>query len=146
MDEEGVHNSFHELIEEQTQNGELSEALELQQLQRDLDEERRGTVTLCVHARTPPSVVVNLHTVAISPNCISSNVCLFPCPPDSVAFLSSPGRERWRERQGQREDISEDDEDQVDPLIAERWSSATLRILSSMPSRTIGGSCRRLLK
>ncbi|CAB1344382.1 unnamed protein product [Coregonus sp. 'balchen'] len=29
---------------------------------------------------------------------------------------------------------------QLDPLIEERWSSATLRVLSSMPSRTIGRS------
>lgn len=30
--------------------------------------------------------------------------------------------------------------DETDPLIASKWSSATLRILSSMPSRTIGES------
>ncbi|XP_061130870.1 transmembrane channel-like protein 6b isoform X2 [Syngnathus typhle] len=30
------------------------------------------------------------------------------------------------------------DDDQLDPATSERWSSATLKILSSMPSRTIG--------
>uniref|UniRef100_A0A671TLM9 Transmembrane channel-like protein n=1 Tax=Sparus aurata TaxID=8175 RepID=A0A671TLM9_SPAAU len=68
VDEEGVHDSFNQLIAEQSQNGGPSEAFELQQLQRDLDEEGR------------------------------------------------------------------------DSLIAERWSSATLKVLSSMPSRTIGRS------
>uniref|UniRef100_A0A4W6CH48 Transmembrane channel-like protein n=1 Tax=Lates calcarifer TaxID=8187 RepID=A0A4W6CH48_LATCA len=63
---EGVHDSFNQLIAEQSQNGGLSDAYELQQLQRQLDEEGQGT------------------------------------------------------------------------MCAERWSSATLKILSSMPSRTIG--------
>lgn len=49
MDEEGVHDSFNQLIAEQSQNGGLSDAFELQQLQRDLDEEGRGT--LCFRAR-----------------------------------------------------------------------------------------------
>uniref|UniRef100_A0A3Q3EXG6 Transmembrane channel like 6 n=1 Tax=Labrus bergylta TaxID=56723 RepID=A0A3Q3EXG6_9LABR len=82
IDEEGVHDSFTQLIAEQSQNGGQPDAIELQQLQRELDEEGR----------------------------------------DDVAYLSSPGPE------------------QVDPLIGERWSSATLRVLSSMPSRTIGRS------
>uniref|UniRef100_A0A671TLJ1 Transmembrane channel-like protein n=1 Tax=Sparus aurata TaxID=8175 RepID=A0A671TLJ1_SPAAU len=43
VDEEGVHDSFNQLIAEQSQNGGPSEAFELQQLQRDLDEEGRGT-------------------------------------------------------------------------------------------------------
>lgn len=42
-DEEGVHDSFNQLIAEQSQNGELSDAFELQQVQRELDEEGRGT-------------------------------------------------------------------------------------------------------
>ncbi|XP_073328619.1 transmembrane channel-like protein 6b isoform X2 [Pagrus major] len=95
VDEEGVHDSFNQLIAEQSQNGGLSEAFELQQLQRDLDEEGR----------------------------------------DGIAYLSSPG---GRQRQSDTE--WEDDERQTDSLIAERWSSATLRVLSSMPSRTIGRS------
>ncbi|XP_068585096.1 transmembrane channel-like protein 6b [Cebidichthys violaceus] len=51
---------------------------------------------------------------------------------DDVGYLSSPGRES----RGRREA----DERQGDPLLGERWSSATMRILSSMPSRTIGRS------
>lgn len=46
MDEEGVHASFNQLIAEQSQNGGLSDALELQQVQRELDEEGRGTQCL----------------------------------------------------------------------------------------------------
>lgn len=46
MDEEGVHDSFNQLIAEQSQNGGLSDAYELQQLQRQLDEEGQGT--MCV--------------------------------------------------------------------------------------------------
>ena len=57
---------------------------------------------------------------------------------DDIAYLSSPGG-----RQGQRDMEWEDDERQTDSLIAERWSSATLKVLSSMPSRTIGESCWR---
>lgn len=41
-DEDGVHDSFNQLIAEQSHNGE-SEAFELQQLQRELDE-GQGTV------------------------------------------------------------------------------------------------------
>lgn len=43
-DEEGVHDSFSQLIAEQSDNGGTSDAIELQQLQRELDEEGRGTV------------------------------------------------------------------------------------------------------
>uniref|UniRef100_UPI0037E7A3C4 transmembrane channel-like protein 6b n=1 Tax=Semicossyphus pulcher TaxID=241346 RepID=UPI0037E7A3C4 len=100
VDEEGVHDSFSQLIAEQSQNGGLSDAYELQRLQRELDEEGR----------------------------------------DDVAYLSSPGQE-FRGRIWGRRDVEwEDDERQVDPLIGERWSSATLKVLSSMPSRTIGRS------
>lgn len=42
LDEEGVHNSFSQLIAEQSQNEELSDAFELQELQRALDEEVGG--------------------------------------------------------------------------------------------------------
>ncbi|KAM7008992.1 transmembrane channel-like protein 6b [Tautogolabrus adspersus] len=100
IDEDGVHDSFNQLIAEQSQNGGLPDAFELQQLQRDLDEEGR----------------------------------------DDVPYLSSPGPE-FRGRIRERRDVEwEEDEGQVDPLIGERWSSATLRVLSSMPSRTIGRS------
>ena len=45
MDEEGVHDSFNQLIAEQSQNEGPSEAYELQRRrQRELDEEGRGTV------------------------------------------------------------------------------------------------------
>lgn len=44
LDEETVHDSFNRLIAEQTQHGGgESEAYELQQLQRDLDDESRGS-------------------------------------------------------------------------------------------------------
>ncbi|XP_067439931.1 transmembrane channel-like protein 6b [Thunnus thynnus] len=97
-DEEGVHDSFNQLIAEQSQNGGQSDAYELQQLQRELDEEGR----------------------------------------DNVAYLSSPGQEFRGSRQQGREVDWMDDERQIDPLVGERWSSATMKILSSMPSRTIG--------
>ncbi|TDH15836.1 hypothetical protein EPR50_G00013760 [Perca flavescens] len=100
VDEEGVHDSFSQLIAEQSQNEGLSDAFELQQLQRQLDEEDR----------------------------------------DNVAFLSSPGHD-FRERRPMRRDVEwQDNEGQADPLIGERWSSATMKVLSSMPSRTIGRS------
>ncbi|XP_065809228.1 transmembrane channel-like protein 6b [Labrus bergylta] len=100
IDEEGVHDSFTQLIAEQSQNGGQPDAIELQQLQRELDEEGR----------------------------------------DDVAYLSSPGPEFRGRIRGRRDVEWEEDERQVDPLIGERWSSATLRVLSSMPSRTIGRS------
>ncbi|XP_040001994.1 transmembrane channel-like protein 6b [Xiphias gladius] len=100
LDEEGVHDSFNQLIAEQCQNGGLSDAYELQELQRELDEEGR----------------------------------------DNVAHLSSPGHDFRERRQGQREEECEDDERHTDPLTVERWSSATMKVLSSMPSRTIGRS------
>ncbi|XP_035856715.1 transmembrane channel-like protein 6b [Sander lucioperca] len=100
VDEEGVHDSFSQLIAEQSQNGGLSDAIELQQLQRQLDEEDR----------------------------------------DNVACLSSPEHD-FRERRQMRRDVEwQDNEEQADPLIGERWSSATMKVLSSMPSRTIGRS------
>lgn len=62
---------------------------------------------------------------------------------DDVAYLSSPGHELRERRHGQRDVEQENNERQRDPLIGERWSMATLKVLSSMPSRTIGESCRR---
>ncbi|XP_044047320.1 transmembrane channel-like protein 6b [Siniperca chuatsi] len=99
-DEEGVHDSFSKLIAEQSHTEGLSDAFELQQLQRELDEEGG----------------------------------------DHVAYLSSPGDGFRGSRQGLRDVEWEDDERQTDPLVGERWSSATLKVLSSMPSRTIGRS------
>ena len=46
MDEEGVHDSFSQLIAEQSQDGGSSQGTELQQLQRELDEEEQG---LCLY-------------------------------------------------------------------------------------------------
>ncbi|KAM4750743.1 transmembrane channel-like protein 6b isoform 1-T2 [Anableps anableps] len=94
-DEERVHDSFSQLIAEQSQNDELSDAMELQYLQRDLEEEGR----------------------------------------DNVACLSAP---EYRGRSGDIEE--EDDERQMDSLIKDHLSSATMKVLSSMPSRTIGHS------
>lgn len=42
MDEDAVHDSFSQLIAEHSRNGAPSEALELQQLQRELTEESQG--------------------------------------------------------------------------------------------------------
>lgn len=42
VDEDAVHHSFNQLIAEHSQNGAPSEALELQQLQRELSEESQG--------------------------------------------------------------------------------------------------------
>uniref|UniRef100_A0A3P8WDA1 Transmembrane channel-like protein 6 n=1 Tax=Cynoglossus semilaevis TaxID=244447 RepID=A0A3P8WDA1_CYNSE len=78
VDEEGVHDSFNLLIQEQDQNNGLSQAFELQPLQRELGDEDQA--------------------------------------------------DEWRH------------DEMSDPLLRERWSSATMKILSSMPSRTIGRS------
>ncbi|KAM6972532.1 transmembrane channel-like protein 6b [Aplochiton taeniatus] len=108
-DEEGVHDSFCRLIAEQSHSDSFSETLELQELQRELDEEGR----------------------------------------DSVPYLSGPGVERWRARHagGEGETLEEGavgeeggGVGQFDPLFPVIWSSATLSVLSSMPSRTIGRS------
>ncbi|XP_037328685.2 transmembrane channel-like protein 6b isoform X3 [Pungitius pungitius] len=96
VDEEGVHDSFSQLIAEQNDH----DAVELQQLQRQLREE----------------------------------------DPYDVSSLSSPGRDFRERRQGQRNVEREEDVRQGDPLLGERWSSDTMRVLSSMPSRTIGRS------
>uniref|UniRef100_A0AAY5KJM9 Transmembrane channel-like protein n=1 Tax=Esox lucius TaxID=8010 RepID=A0AAY5KJM9_ESOLU len=57
---------------------------------------------------------------------------------DRVDDLSSPDEEIWR----RREDVEGEEEGRrlLDLPTEERWSSATLRVLSSMPSRTIGRS------
>lgn len=64
-------------------------------------------------------------------------VSLVPVVPDAVGYLPSPGYEG--DPPAQRHEDWEFDSRQTDPLIAERWSLATMRVLSSMPSRTIGG-------
>lgn len=70
----------------------------------------------------------------------SSNFCPFTFT-DDVGRLFSPGEEFRGSRHGQRNVEWEDGDRQTDPLISERWSSATLKVLSSMPSRTIGEFC-----
>lgn len=55
-------------------------------------------------------------------------------PIDNVAYLSSPGYDFEERNQDW-----DSDERLRDPLLDERWSSDTLKVLSSMPSRTIGG-------
>ncbi|XP_030586311.1 transmembrane channel-like protein 6b isoform X2 [Archocentrus centrarchus] len=93
-DEEGVHDSFQQLIAEHGENE--PSALELQLLQRDLEESQ-------------------------------DNVPLF-----------NPGPEHGSQRQGGSDVERDDSERPVDPIIGEQWSSDTLKVLSSMPSRTIG--------
>lgn len=95
VDEAKVHDSFNELIAEQSHN---ADAYELQELQRQLDEEGR----------------------------------------DDVACLSSPEDDLYERRQQRWDAEGQNDDQQMDSLIRERWSSATLKVLSSMPSRTIG--------
>lgn len=85
-DENGVHDSFSQLIEEQCHD--LHDVIEMTTL--DLEEESR----------------------------------------DDVMRLESPAYHRSDSEELQ----------QTDHLIGERWSSDTLKVLSSMPSRTIGRS------
>ncbi|KAJ8001563.1 hypothetical protein DPEC_G00170780 [Dallia pectoralis] len=94
VDEEGLHDSFYQLLKEEEES---QEAIELRELQTEQDEEER----------------------------------------DRVDDLSSPTDEIW-----QRRGESEEGEGGrlLDVPPEERWSSATLRVLSSMPSRTIGRS------
>ncbi|XP_037546160.1 transmembrane channel-like protein 6b [Nematolebias whitei] len=95
--EEDVHDSFLQLIAEQSQNEDVSDAFELQVLQGELDQEHQDLL-------------------------------------DS----SSPEQEFREQAAHQGEYELEDCERQTDALIPERWSSDTLKVLSSMPSRTIG--------
>ncbi|KAK2919300.1 transmembrane channel-like protein 6b [Channa argus] len=99
-DEYGVHDSFNQLIAEQSKDEGLSDAFELQQLQKELDDVGR----------------------------------------DNEAYLSNTRDDFEEQTQGERDVEWEGDERETNPLIDERWSSATLKILSSMPSRTIGRS------
>nr|XP_020451787.1 transmembrane channel-like protein 6 [Monopterus albus]XP_020451788.1 transmembrane channel-like protein 6 [Monopterus albus] len=100
VNEDTVHDSFSQLIAEQSDNEGLSDAFELQQLQRDLDEEGQ----------------------------------------DNVVRLSRRRHDDRDRRKHQRNEEWEDDERQTDTLMGEQWSSDTLKVLSSMPSRTIGRS------
>ncbi|KAI1886466.1 hypothetical protein AGOR_G00196040 [Albula goreensis] len=55
---------------------------------------------------------------------------------DHVTYLAAPSWAEHGQQRGQDLEVAMVN----DPLIDERWSSATLRVLSSMPSRTIGRS------
>ncbi|KAJ8377110.1 hypothetical protein SKAU_G00076900 [Synaphobranchus kaupii] len=93
VDEDVVHESFSQLIEEQSYSlDQRSEALEME----DLSDERR----------------------------------------DHLTYLGRPAVEGRGQRRGRGPEAGR----VTDPLIEERWSSDTLRVLSSMPSRTIGRS------
>ncbi|CAI5679423.1 unnamed protein product [Oreochromis niloticus] len=94
-DEEGVHDSFQQLIAEHADNGAASSALELQQLHSDLVEESRDNIPLC-------------------------------------------GPEHEHRRQETSDLECDGGEREMDQIQGEGWSSDTLKILSSMPSRTIG--------
>lgn len=85
-DEDGVHDSFSQLIQEQCHD--LHDVIEMTSF--DLEEESR----------------------------------------DDVVYLEAPVYQR----------SDSDAPQQTDHLIGERWSSDTLKVLSSMPSRTIGRS------
>ncbi|XP_023189062.1 transmembrane channel-like protein 6 isoform X1 [Xiphophorus maculatus] len=97
-DEEGVHDSFSQLIAEESQKEGPSDAIELQYQQRNPEDKDR----------------------------------------DNVAYLSPSENRRWRI--GSDKTGEEDKGRQTDSLLKDSWSSATLKILSSMPSRTIGRS------
>ncbi|XP_066560630.1 transmembrane channel-like protein 6b [Amia ocellicauda] len=56
---------------------------------------------------------------------------------DNAAYLASPDHHDGR-GQRQREDRTEEALQENDPMLSEHFSSATLRVLSAMPSRTIG--------
>lgn len=58
-----------------------------------------------------------------------------------MPYLSSPGQDFGERGKTQRE-VGREDDERTNPLVGERWSTATLRVLSAMPSRTIGGSGR----
>lgn len=90
-DEDGVHDSFCQLIEEQCY-GRHDDGMEMTPLDPDVEDESR----------------------------------------DDVVYLDGPAR-NWSESLS-------DAPQQTDNLIGERWSSDTLKVLSSMPSRTIGRS------
>ena len=51
-DEEGVHDSFNQLIEEQSQHGGRSDAYELQELQRELDDATEASEGLSREVQT----------------------------------------------------------------------------------------------
>ncbi|XP_034044354.1 transmembrane channel-like protein 6b [Thalassophryne amazonica] len=96
-DEDGVHDSFSQLIAEQSRNGGLPDAFELHLLP-ELEED------------------------------------------GGASYLPSPGRGNRGRRREEREEDWDDCSRQTDTLLGERWSSDTLKVLSSMPSRTIGRS------
>lgn len=89
-----------------------------------------------------PSHSITQHSLVCSKNI--SHVCFYLFVPlDSVPYLANSGHEIWDRRGdgGDSEWNNDDEARPTDSLVPERWSSATLKVLSSMPSRTIGGLC-----
>jgi len=104
-DEDGVHDSFSQLIQEQCHG--LYDVIEMTPLDLE-EEESRGQITLVKTGS-------DIRQEADRAVCVSEDV-------EAPVY--------------QRSDS--DAPQQTDHLIGERWSSDTLEVLSSMPSRTIG--------
>lgn len=77
-------------------------------------------------------------------NCKGIIFCLFVFLSSDNMPLSGPEHEHGR-RQGASDLECDGGEREMDPIQGEGWSSDTLKILSSMPSRTIGESCNKQL-
>lgn len=73
-DEEGVHDSFQQLIAEHRDNGAASSALELQQLQSDLDEESRGKKKDCLHVMNELLFFIYIKNIYSLSSCLK---CLY---------------------------------------------------------------------
>lgn len=111
--------------------------MELQRLQRDLEDESRGSDAAPI-SFSPLGFQMNKPHIFST---AKSKHFVLPVPvvPDAVGFLPSHGYEFEGDRPAQgRDEDWEDDGRQTDPLLADKWSMATLKVLSSMPSRTIG--------
>lgn len=109
-DEDGVHDSFSQLIQEQCHG--LHDVIEMTPLDLE-EEESRGQITMVKTGS-------DIRQEADRAVCVSEDVEA----PEAPVY--------------QRSDS--DAPQQTDHLIGERWSSDTLEVLSSMPSRTIGRS------
>lgn len=107
-DEDGVHDSFSQLIQEQCHD--LHDVIEMTPL--DLEEESRGQTT-------PVKTGSDIRQEADRAVCVSDEVEAPEAPVYQRSDSAAPPQ-------------------QTDHLIGERWSSDTLKVLSSMPSRTIG--------
>ncbi|KAG7491192.1 hypothetical protein MATL_G00000320 [Megalops atlanticus] len=136
MDEDVVHSSFSRLIEEQSHSlAEDDGAMEME----DLADEGRW-------ARPGGGVVLTWQTRGEVGgggfDLADAGVVLRPEADLAVGYLYHLTRlvqPEWAWR-GQQGALEPEGSRQTDPLIEERWSSDTLRVLSLMPSRTIGRS------